>query len=772
MRIINLKTFGKQLLKNKLYTFITVLGFAVSLAFVILLSIYIKNELSVNALQKNSSRIYRLCNESFSNTAPPVGAWLQKEIPGIESFTRIKSMDGIINVKGSEKFQMDYLLADSTFFNIFSFRLIEGNPATALKTRHSIVLSKSLARKLFGDEPALGKEVLVNVKIPFTVTGIVDDISKTSHFEKVDALINFRALQDFWSWENMESDFGNCSFDLYLMAKPKVDLPAKAPQILKMFKKDFWLYKDDRVKKVILEPLNQTYFSTITGTGIRQNSKTLIRVLSLIVFLILALAIVNYLNLTIAHSGTRVKEIAIKKLHGSSRRHLIVQHVTETVMLCVVAFLLAILFSFWAEPVFDSLLNTKLYLHNEFTGINLLYFLIFVVVTGFVSGIIPALIITKINAVDVIKGGFAFKSKAVYSKALIAFQYMVVIALIISAIVIVRQTGFLQTRYLGFNTKNIVKVPCMIGSNQKETFKEECLKIPGVKAVSFVQGDPLDGGNNQSFNYKNKPVSFQVFEVDSAFFDMMKMKITPTGVAYSKEGIWLNRTAVKKLGLDSLPQSFRYYKVLLPVLGVVEDFNFRSLRKKIGLAMILQLKPKEFAWNILIQVEGKNRPQTMAALKKTYAQFTDGIPADFTFIDEKIQHWYDSEQRTEKIVSWFALLAIIISVMGIFAMSIFYNQQKTKEIGIRKVNGATVFEIIKLLTMDYAKWVMIAFVIAVPVAWYAMKKWLETFAYHITLSCWIFVIAGLAALAIALITVSWNTFISARRNPVESLKYE
>ncbi|OFX19457.1 MAG: hypothetical protein A2033_11325 [Bacteroidetes bacterium GWA2_31_9] len=272
--------------------------------------------------------------------------------------------------------------------------------------------------------------------------------------------------------------------------------------------------------------------------------------------------------------------------------------------------------------------------------------------------------------------------------------------------------------------------------------------------------------------YNDKPVSFQVLVVDSAFFDMLKIKITPTGVAYSKEGIMLNRTAVIGLGLDSLPKSFDIEGTILPVLGVLDDFNFESLHEKIGMLMIKQMKPEDDQWSILVQINSNDVVSTTNKMKEVYSKFTNGIPFDFEFFDETIQSWYEKEKRTSIIVSYFAILAIIISVMGIFALSLFYNQQRTKEIGIRRVNGASVLEIIKMLNKDFIKWVAIAFIIASPVAYYAMNKWLENFAYKITLSWWIFALAGIIALAVALLTVSWQTYKTAGKNPVKSLRYE
>jgi len=772
MWLKNLKTFATHLLNNKLYTLVTVLGFTISLTFVILLSVYIKNELTINSSQVNKNRIYRLVNEQGSNFAPPIGAWLQSNIPEIESFTRIYKSNGIIENPDHVKLRFNYLLADSTLFNIFSFKLLEGNKETALQTKNSIVLSRAFANKLFGKESPMGKRVMIEASVPCTVTGIVEDISKSSNFNKCDAIINFRCLADIWGWKDLLSSYNSCSFGCFFLAKPNTNLQNQAPQVLKMFKKDFWLYKDGRVKTVAFEPLVDTYFSLIPGKGIKQNSKTLIIVLSAIVLLILVLAIINYMNLTIAQSGLRAKEIAIKKLLGSSRTKLIVQHVVESIILCFVAFLLAILFSFLTEPVFNSLLNTTLNLSSEITARMLILSALVVGIIGLLSGIIPALIITKLNAVEVIKGGFRRKSKVLYSRILIGFQYTVVIVLIISTLFITKQTHFMEKHNLGYNTKNIVQFDNTIKPQQEEGLKNILMKIPGVKNVSYVAGSPIDGGNNNSYTYKNKPVSFQVFVVDSSFFPMMKMKIHPTGMAYSKNGIWLNRTAVKNLGLDSLPKSFKFYKNDLPVLGIIDDFNFRSLHQKIGMIMIRQMDSTQYPWSILVQLKGNNMIKTMDKVKTAYSEFTGGMPVTYKFFDDVIQSWYNKEKRTSKIVGYFAFLTIIISVMGILAMSLYYNQQKTKEIGIRKVNGATVSEIVKMLNKDFVRWVAIAFVIAVPIAYYVMNRWLQNFAYKTTLSWWIFALAGIIALGIALITVSWQTFRAARRNPVEALRYE
>ncbi|NOY50166.1 MAG: FtsX-like permease family protein [Chlorobi bacterium] len=771
MWLKNFRTFIKNLASSKLYALVTVLGFTVSLTFVILLSVYIKNELTVNSLQKNSPRIYRLINESQAGYAPPVGLWLQNEFPQIESYTRISDNEGILVTQDGLKVKFKYLLADSTFFDIFSFGLLEGNPETALKTRNSVVLSKEFALRVFGKKSPLDKQISID-GIDCVVKGVVGDISETSNFTKCDAIINFRALADFWNYPGLLKSLGNSSFGLYFLAKPHTDLPSIAARVLEMFNNDYWMYSSGYAKTVKFEALSDSYFSHVKGRAIRQNSKTLISVLFAIVFLILVLAIINYMNLTIAHSSSRTQEIAIKKLLGSSRGELIMQHVSESIILCFVAFLLAGLLSFMIEPVLNNLLNTELKLADEFSRSTILLSLLFVLLIGFVSGIIPAYLITKLNAVQVIKGELRRKSKSVYSKILIGFQYVVVIVLIVSTIIIARQTAFMQNHELGFKTENIIWFDNNLSNSEMAGFKNEMSKIAGVKRVSFVAGSPIDGGNNQSYQYEGKPVSFQVFIVDSSFFPMMRMKITPTAAAYSKDGVWLNRMAAEKLGLNSLPQTFKAYNGQKPLLGIIDNFYFESLHRKIGMALVQQMGKDDFPWQIFVQVEGDNIASTLEKVKRAYGDFTNGMPFDFGFVDSTIQKWYDKEKRTTAIVSFFAILSIIISVMGIFAMSVFYNQQKIKEIGIRKVNGATVLQIVGMLNRDFLKWVVIAFVIACPLAYYAMHKWLSNFPYKTTLDWWVFAVSGVFAVLIALLTVSLQTIRAARRNPVEALRYE
>ncbi len=773
MWLINLRTFIKHLLKNKLYTLITILGFSISLTFVILLSVYLKNELSVNDNQTKKERIFRFRSEKNDQNAPPVAGMLQSKYPEIESYTRIKSNISFVKVTDKdEMIKFNSLMVDSTFFDIFDIEIIEGDKSKLLVTKNSILLSKEYARKVFGDKSPIGKQISINDRIPCTVTGVFDNLTNDTHFEKTDGIINFKLIADIWSYPEVLTTYNNCSFGIYFLEKENSNLPIKAPEILKGFKEHYWIYKQGRVKEVVFEPLSEVYFSDVQATAGRNNSKILVSILLIIVALILVLSIINYMNLTIAQSGVRAKDIAIRKLLGSSRLALIRQHIIESIVLILFSFAIGIFLAFVSENTFNNLLQTELNLKSTFGISTLLFTSAFIILIGIISGLIPALIITKLKAVDVIKGGFRRKSKAVYSRVLIGFQYVVVIILLITTMVISQQSSFMINKDLGYNKDNIIELPNYTENNQRDAIRNEFLKIPGIKNVSFVAGNPIDGGNNNSFIYEEKAVSFQVFIVDSAFFQMTGIEIIPTGVAYSKNGIYLNQTAVNKLGLDSLPTHFTRQGETSPVLGVVKDFNFRDLNTEIGMLMIEQMDTSSYPWSILIEIDGNNIPQTLSQMDDVYKEFTGGISIDYEFFDQAIASWYEKEKRMSIIIKYFAILSIIISVMGIYAMSVFYNQQKIKEIGVRKVNGATVFEIIKMLNKDFVKWVLIAFVIAVPIAYYAMNKWLETFAYRINLSWWIFAFAGITALVIALTTVSWNTFVSARRNPADSLMHE
>lgn len=766
-----LKSYLRHLLKNKLYALVTVAGFAISLTFILLLSVYIKNELSVDDFHANKERIYRLENETV-DFSPPIAEDLKNSIPEIEDFTRALESDGRIMIAGGPKLKMNYLGVDASFFDIFSFPLLKGKPGEVLQTANSIVLSKSMAIKLFGSMDVVGKSVFMNTDHKYTVTGIMEDFPENTHFMHQDALFNMKAYKKLWGFESIMEEYGFCSISIYFLAKANANLPAKAPEILKKFKKDFWLYTEGWASIVEFTPLEELYFSPKVGNGTQNNSRTLITVLSIIVLLILILAVGNYVNLTIAQATFRGKEVAIKKLLGSSKKQLFLQFIRESISLCLVAVLMALILAKLIEPIFDSLLNTRLHLNDKVDISNLLALLGIFSLIGFLSGILPALKIADFKPIEVVNGTFRTKVKSVYGKAFITFQYAVAIALLACSWIIIKQTNFLRSQDLGFQKDNIVHLEYLGSNEQKESIKNALLQIPGVEDVSLTWQSPLSGGSNQTFNSMGKSVSFQEFAIDSSFFNVFNIKMKRTDVAYSENGVYLNEMAVKELELGENPVSFMMEEEKKPILGVVDDFNFKELREKIGPLMLRQQVGGFYVDNIFLKVRGANVFDTADKIKTTYASLIDETQFELTFVEDTINQWYEKDERTGKIIGYFTLLSFIISAMGILAMSTFYMQQRKKEIGIRKVNGATITQILSLLNKDFVKWVGLAFVIAVPISWYAMNQWLQGFAYRTTMSWWIFALAGLTALIIALLTVSWQSFKTAITNPVEALREE
>ncbi|MFK5974517.1 MAG: ABC transporter permease [Flavobacteriaceae bacterium] len=769
--MITIKSYLRYLLKNKLYTAITVIGFAVSITFILLLSVYIRHELSVDDFQINKDRIYRLENETV-DFSPPIAVDLKNSIPEIEDFTRVYNQSGRISVTDGQKVKFDYLGVDASFLDIFSFPLLKGKPKDVLQTANGIVLSRTTALKLFGTADPIGKTVFINTNNKFMVTGIMDDFPENTHFAKQDALVNLAAFKEIYGFESILEEYGWCSLSTYFLAKENSDLPSKAPEILKKFKKDFWLYTEGWATIVEFTPLKDIYFSTKEGSGTKSTSKTLITILSVIVMLILLLAIGNYINLTMAQATFRGKEVAIKKLLGSSKRQLIFQFIKESVFLCFASVMLSLLLAKIVEPYFDSLLNTRLSLNDSLNPTNLIVLMGIFGLIGFFSGIIPALKISSFKPIEVVKGSFRTKAKGVYGKVFITFQYTVTIALLACSWIILKQTDFLRNQDLGFQKDNIVHLDYLGSTDKKEVIKNALLQITGVDDVSITWQSPLSGGSNQTFDNNGKSLSFQEFTVDSSFFNVFDITVKSTGVAYSDKGMYLNETAIKELGLDNNAVSFKMGDNEIPILGVVNDFNFNELRDNIGPLMIRQQTPNFQAGNIFLKINPKNSFETANKIKVAYTDLIDNAEFDVKFVDDTINQWYVKEEKTGKIIGYFTLLSFIISFLGILAMSTFYMQQRKKEIGIRKVNGATIAQILSLLNKDFLKWVGLAFLIAVPVSWYVMGRWLENFAYRTTMSWWVFALAGLVALCIALLTVSWQSFKAASANPIEALKEE
>jgi len=767
------KIFLRHLSKNKLFTTISVFGFSVGLLFVILLSVYVDQELTVDNFHVNKDRIYRIETESDGASFPaPIADDLKNSIPEIEDFTRTLSDNANISAINTVKFPFEFLGVDAGFFNIFSFPLIKGDKEEVLNTKNSIVLSKKLALKLFNSVDIIGEEVYVNTDIQYQVTGVMEDFPVNTHFKKPDAIFNIRAFEDMQGFKNIMTEYGFGSLSIYLLAKPKTNLPAQAPEILKKFKKDFWIYKEGYQDGVEFTVLKDIYFSKKEGIFVKNNSKTLVVVTSVIVLLILILAIINYINLTIAQASFRFKEVVVKKLLGKSKRKLLISFILESIALCTIALIISLLLAKLAEPIFNQLLDTELNLNHKFTLKNIVLLFGFFSSIGIISGLIPALFMANFKPIEMVKGSYNRTNKETYAKGLVIFQYTITISLIICTAFIAKQTYFLRNHDLGFEKEQIAWFEYVVSGDKNQTIKNTLSKIPGVSQVSIIHGSPLDGGNNQAFDYEGRPMSFQQFDVDSTFFEMFKIKIHNKDVAYSKEGVYLNETAVRELGLTNDAVSFKMRGEELPILGIVNDFNFNSLKENIGPILIKQIPHDGYAWQMIVKLKSNNLTATMNKIRTTYSEIAEQNPYEYGFLADSISEWYIKEEKTAKIIGYFTVLSLLISALGILGMATFYTRQRKKEIGIRKVHGSRVIEDIIHLNKDFIRWVLTAFMLSIPIAYFSMAHWLENFAYKTSLSWWVFAIAGFTIFCVPFITVSWQSWKIAIRNPIEALRTE
>jgi putative ABC transport system permease protein len=755
--------------------------------FVFLLSVYIRQELSVDDFHEKKDRIYLLVRDhpsdgnsiSVSAFSNPVADVIKDKCPEVESYTRIVSRTIQIDITGKEKMNVEALFADSAFFHIFSFPLLEGDISQVLATRQTAVLSQTFAAKLFPGEDPIGKSFRMG-ETEVAVTGIMKDFPQNTQLQKSDLVLNYRMIENYWGNDILQN-WGNSSFGMYFLAFPENDLLSKAPLLLEDFKKDYWLYKNGFANDLSFVKLQDVYFGNITSyfSNLRNNSKTLVSIYLGIVFLILAVAILNYINLSISQAVKRGKESAIKKLLGSSRKALFVQFISEATIMTAVSLLLAIFLAFMSESFSNDVLNTHLNLGQQFTPGFIFFLLAGIAIVGFISGIFPALVVSRFEPIEVVKGTYTFKVKTVYTKVLISFQYIIAITLLIYSAFIVKQTGFLMNSDLGFNRNNLFVMENTLNGERLPGLRDKLMTIPGVEKVSFAAGTPLDGGNNNSFEFHGEPVSFQVFVVDSVFFDIFGIQVTPTGATPSDTSIFLNREGYTILQPDSITHTINYDgenysgKRQETVEGIVNDIHFRSLHTPIGPLKIHKRSGNGWAWSIIVKMgKGSGLIRTAGLVKSAYSDYNGGELFDSEFADEAVQQWYEKEEKNMKIILAFTVLTLIILMMGILSMSLYYVRQKEKEIAVRKIHGSTEWEIMVMLNADFMKRIAFAFVIAVPVSWYATVQFLQQFAYKISLSGWVFVLAGIFVVVLSVVFVSIQSWRTATANPVKSLKSE
>jgi putative ABC transport system permease protein len=756
--------------RNKTYSFICLFGLIVSLIFVIIISIYTKNELSADNYHSKADRIYVLGNEDVYGCAYKLADRLIDRYSEIEKVCVCTGQYGVSAVVGENKFHIAITFADTTFFDLFDFELKLGDKKMALAAMNSALITEEFANIAFGDQDPMGKSLNLN-GLEVQVTGILKNI-ENSIFPNNAVLLRMEQIA-YYNPSMVDPELGNAgSSVMFILTKENTDITSKIPDMLSFFTEFYWPYQMGYWKTILLTPLRDIYFSDIQTNGFNHGSKTLVLILISVSMLILAFAIFNYINLTVAQSGFRAKEMASRRLLGASRFSIFSKLIIESVIITFIAYLLALLFAHLLEKPAGNILNTNLLITESFTYNFLIINILVVVIIGIISGLIPALIISKYKPIEVVKGAFVQKTKMVFSKVFITTQNIITIALITCTLIMFLQIRYMLKADLGYNTENIINIDNgVFDMPQARTFKNELLNLANVEDVAFCQGYPVNGGNNNTGKCNDKTVSFQVFCGDSAYFKILGFKVVQDN-QNAEFGVWLNETAMKELELPDDSKNFKFGSNNYNIAGILKDFKYRGMTEKIGPAMLYFndfTDENSWAWSFLVKING-DPVQALSDVKAVYEKISEGEVFTGQYLEDILKGMCAGERNTSTILTVFTIMAVIISSLGLYAMAIYFIRQRKKEIAIRKVFGSSNKQINVKLLRGYLSLVILAFFIAIPIIYHFMSGWLKDYPLRISLNVWVFLAGGLTALLIAFLIVFYECVKAANANPVESIQ--
>lgn len=821
----------RHLRKQGFYSAINIAGLAVGVAACLVIVLFVADELSYDKFNENADRIYRVNSEikfgenhlHMAVSPAPLAQTFLQDYPEIESTVRFRSMGSYLvrTANGTDNIKESRVIwTDSTFFNVFSIRVLEGSARTALSQPNSVAISKTTAQKYFPNSSALGQTLVMDNRRLAKVTAVFEDMPSASHFH-YDILI---AMVGDWpvAKEALRTNFLSNNFNTYFLLKKGTDAKALekkfpgfiakhvAPQILAAVGNDFTMekyYAAGNKFEYTLTPLLDIHLKSDLKVELEPNGNiTYIYLFGIVAFFILAIACVNFMNLSTARSANRAKEVGVRKVMGSLRLHLIRQFLTESTLVTLFAFFIAVGLAYVILPFFNSLAQKQLVL--PFAGpFFYLILLAGALVVGLLAGIYPSFFLSSFRPVHVLKGQVALGMKSGFIRsALVVFQFVISIFLIIGAITVNRQLTFIQSKKLGFEKNQVIIVHDGYALRSKDksiynnvqTFKTEVLKISSVESGTISAHLPVENAdsyrNDNTYWLEGKQptvenlISLQNWGVDYDYIKTLGMKIKQ-GRGFSNEfpsdssAVVLNEAAVAQFGLtDPIgkrittyngnnpdgspdPKSAKYWTVV----GVVENFHFSSLKEGItSLGLFLEMSDG----NISFRFNATKPKETIQQIEKAWKQIAPGQPFQYSFLDEDFGKMYTAEQRLGKIFASFASLAIIIACLGLFALTAFTAEQRTKEIGIRKVMGASVGSIVVLLSKEFGKLIVIAFVLAAPLAWFSVDWWLKGYTFKTEIGIAVYALAGLFCLLIAWLTMGYQSIRAAISNPVKSLRSE
>jgi len=783
-----LKTAFRSLLKNSAFTFINILGLALGLCTCLLIMLYVGNELSYDHYNKNYRHIYRLNTDlklkntvsSFANAPAPSAPALLHTFPQVVNYVRLTPALNIHFAHGRDIFNEDNAIyAEPSVFSIFTLPFIHGDPKTALNNPKAIVIDESTARKYFNHINVVGKTLLLtNDSSAYKITGVMRDMPRESHF-KANVIMKLNEPKGGWN--------GIPPLNTYILLRPDADINRLAPKFSQLMARNLSSASFDYKKfeahgnymRLSVTPLADIHLHSnrINELGANGND---IYIFSAVALFILALACINFMNLSTARSANRAREVGVRKVLGSSRKQLIAQFLSESLLVTFAASTIAVLMAWALLPVFNRISGKEMAITLHSMGLIVPLIAVITLVVGTLAGAYPAFFLSGFQPVNVLKGKLAtgFRDSALRG-VLVVVQFGISIFLIIGTFVVYGQLSYIQDKDLGFNRNHVLIIKNAHELNDPELFRQEVKNIPGVIDATLSNhvpaGDKWPEGLLSKDNAHTSLVS-AIWQVDEGYIATMGLKLLK-GRNFSKDfstdtsAAIINETAEKQLGYghDVLNQplnGLRKYHII----GVVKDFNFKSLRENMSpLALVME---KDWMASLDVRVSTPNIGGLIEAIRRKWNELGPGHTFDYTFLDQRFNEVYKSEQRMGQLFIVFAALALVIACLGLFALAAYAAEQRNREISIRKILGANISSLVTLLSKDFINLVVMAIIIALPLAWWTMQKWLQGFAYRQNIQWWVFASAGLGALFIAFATISFQSFKAASAKPVDSLRGE
>jgi putative ABC transport system permease protein len=782
------KTAWRNLLSNKFYSALNILGLTIGLTVGLLVLLWVNDELSFDKFNAKAGQIYKVnaqigtgsSKQVWGGVQSPVATFALKEVPGVVNAVRITGNWNYSFFRYNNRLlnEDEMLFADPSLFKVFDYKLVKGNVNNPFPTDNSVIVTESTAKRYFGNENPIGKALLADNRDNFVVNGVMADFPANSTIS-CNILFSMNVRKNQYSktdfWKSMDADWGDYYQTTYLQLQPGTSIKQVEDKLTLIHVKN-----QDGIKlsdgHYLLQPLTETHLYAPDGSS---SAMQTVKVFAIVAILILLIAAINYINLSTARAMLRSKEVSVRKIIGAARLQLFSQFIVETILFFSISLILAFVLITIVMPFYNTLSGKQMHF-DLLSGTVWKVVGVTVGLTLIASSIYPALLLSSFKPINALKGKLSMGvGNVIFRKVLVVSQFAFSVGLIIGTLIINRQLTYIQNKELGFDKSFVFSVPMHKMEDHYESVKGELLNQAGIAGVTTGDNSIISLGSttgDTDWDGKEKDRSFMIHSmgIDQDFIKFFKLKLDGgagfTGVKPDSVHYILNETAVRDAGIKNpIGKRFKLHSTNGIIIGVIKDFHFASLKQKIE-PFIFYYQPH--TWQLLVKTTGKDAPKALKTVENIWKRYNPNFPFSYTFLDQTYDELYKSDQRSGTLFSLFAGIAILISCLGLFGLATYTAQVKVKEIGIRKVLGASIANITAMLSKDFLILIILAIAIATPIAWYAMNKWLQDFVYRATIQWWIFAIAGIAAVFIALATISFQAIKAALANPVKSLRSE